>query len=61
MLALLCDVIIAMIMIGTIVGGVALFWIARQDGSALGRTLGVLLVVAAVATAGYLTVSNRWF
>jgi hypothetical protein len=61
MLALLCNVLIGATMAGTIAAGVALFWIARQDGSAIGRNLGLLLVLATVSTAGYLIVFNHWF
>jgi hypothetical protein len=61
MLALLCNVLIVVIMTGTIGGGVALFWIASQDGSPTGRTLGAILVVATLAAAGYLTAANLWF
>jgi hypothetical protein len=61
MLAILFNVLIGTAMMGAIVGGAALFCIARQDGSAVGRNLGALLIVIILALAGYLTVSNLWF
>jgi hypothetical protein len=61
MLALLCNALIGGAMIGIVVAGVALFWIAKQDGSAGGRNLGILLILAALTTAAYFTVFNLWF
>jgi hypothetical protein len=61
MWALLCNVVIGAVMTGIVVAGVALFWIAKQDGSAGGRNLGILLILATITTAGYLTVFNLWF
>jgi hypothetical protein len=60
-LALLCNVLIGAAMTGIVVAGAALFWIAKQDGSAAGRNLGILLVLAAITTAGFITLFNLWF
>ena len=60
-LALLCNLLIGAAMTGIVVAGVALFWIAKQDGSAAGRNLGILLVLATITTAGILTAFNLWF
>lgn len=61
MLALLSNALIGAAMVGSIGAGVPLFWIANQDGSAAGRTLGIILVLAPLAVAGYLTAGNHWF
>jgi hypothetical protein len=60
MLAFMGNVLFGLAIAGAIVGGGVLFWIARQDGSIQGRTLGVLIPVAAILTAGYLTFFHRW-
>jgi hypothetical protein len=61
MLALLCNILIGAAMTGVFVAGVALFWIAKQDGSAGGRNFGILLVLATITTIAYLTIFSRWF
>lgn len=58
MLGILCNVLIALAMIWTMGVGVAQFLNSRLDGSAAGRAVGVLIVLAIAITAGYLTVSN---
>jgi hypothetical protein len=43
-----------------IVGGLTLFWIARQDGSSQGRFLGILIAVAATTVATYIIYFHYW-
>jgi hypothetical protein len=45
--------IIGMAITLAVVGGLTLFWIARQDGSPKGRILGILIMVAATIVATY--------
>ena len=61
MLAALSDVLIGLAIAGAILGGLALFWIARQDGSLSGRVLGVLFSITAILAATYLTMGHHWF
>lgn len=42
------------------VGGLALFWIARQDDSRAGRLLGLLAMAATAAALGYVTYGHHW-
>ena len=54
------DVLIGLAIDGAILGGLALFWIARQDGNHSGRVLGVLFPILAILAAIYLTVGHHW-
>ena len=60
MLVAVLNVLIGLAIAGAVLGGLALFWIARQDGSRLGRVLGVLLPVAAILAGTYLTIGHHW-
>ncbi len=55
------NILIALILVAGILGGVALFWIARQDESRAGSLLGLLAVALAVLAAAYLTLGHHWF
>lgn len=60
MLAAVLDVLIGLALVGAVLGGLALFWIARQDGSRLGRVLGVLYPTLAVFAGIYVTIGRHW-
>ena len=60
MWALVADLVIGAILLAVSVGGVALFTIARQDGSRMGQILGALLGAMAVFALSYLTVGRHW-
>ena len=44
-----------------VLGGIALFWIARQDDSRAGRLLGLLAVALGAVALLYLGAGNHWF
>jgi len=54
------NVFFALQMAATFLIGVALFLIARQDESRLGRILGITLTVLALFELAYLTFGNHW-
>jgi len=60
MLVAVLNVLIGLAIAAAVLGGVVLFWIARQDGSRLGSVLGVLFPTLAVFTAIYLTMGHHW-
>jgi len=60
MLAAVLDVLIGLAIAGAVLGGLALFWIARQDGSRLGRALGICCPIAAIFAGIYLTAGHHW-
>jgi hypothetical protein len=60
MLALAGNILIGLVLGGTVAAGGALFWIARQDGSPQGKTLGILLLIAAALTSAYLIIGDHW-
>jgi len=47
------NVFFALLIVATFVGGVALFWIASQDESRMGRLLGIAFMAAALFEVGY--------
>jgi len=61
MFAALFNTVMGLAMAASIAGGVALFWIARQDDSRPGRIVGILFPTAAMTAALYLTVGHHWF
>jgi hypothetical protein len=61
MLALVGNLVISLILAGFILGGVALFWIARQDDSRLGRMLGLLAVAFGGFAVIYFVAGHHWF
>ncbi len=60
MLPLLGNIAIGLILAAAILGGVALFWIARQDDSRLGRLIGLLSVAIGAVAGLYLTTGQHW-
>jgi disulfide bond formation protein DsbB len=60
MLPLFGNIAIAVILAAAILGGVALFWIARQDDSRMGRLIGLLSVAIGAVTGLYLTTGHHW-
>jgi hypothetical protein len=60
MLAAVLNILIGLAIAGAMLGGLALFWIARQDGSRLGSTLGVLFPILAIFATIYLTMGHHW-
>ncbi|MEI9888499.1 MAG: hypothetical protein WDN08_18760 [Rhizomicrobium sp.] len=57
---LIANVLIALALVAALLGGLALFWIARQDDSRTGRLLGLLAMAAAVAAFLYLHAGAHW-
>ena len=60
MLVYLGNGVIGVALLAAIGGGVALFDIARQDGSRQGQVLGVLFPLAAILIGAYLTIFHHW-
>lgn len=60
MWATLGNVLIALAIVAAIGAGVALFVIARQDASGIGKVLGLLVVVAAISIAMYVVLGQHW-
>jgi hypothetical protein len=60
MLAAVLNILIGLAIAGAVLGGLALFWIARQDGSRLGSALGVLFPILAIFATIYLTMGHHW-
>ena len=54
------NVLIAVTLSAAMGAGVALFVIARQDASGIGKVLGLLMVVAAISTAMYVVLGEHW-
>ncbi|HEY4943592.1 MAG TPA: hypothetical protein VII56_19345 [Rhizomicrobium sp.] len=54
---------IAMLLViaSAVMGGTALFWIARQDDSRAGRLLGLLIVALGAAAVLWLGAGGHWF
>ena len=61
MLALFGNLFMFLVLAGVILGGVALFWIARQDDSRAGRFLGLLAVVCGGVVLIYVIYGGHWF
>ena len=57
---LLGNITIGLVLAAAIVGGVALFWIARQDDSRMGRLVGLLAIAIGAVTGLYLTTGHHW-
>ena len=57
---MLGNIAIGLILAAAILGGVALFWIARQDDSRMGRLIGLLAVAIGAVTGLYLTTGHHW-
>jgi FtsH-binding integral membrane protein len=60
MLRLIENFLLCLLIAGAFFGGMALFWIARQDDSRLGRILGVLCTLVAILIGVYLVLGDRW-
>jgi FtsH-binding integral membrane protein len=60
MLRLIGNIVLCLLVAGAFFGGVALFWIARQDDSRLGRILGVLCTLVAILIGVYLVLGGHW-
>ena len=61
MLHLAGNILLCLVVAGAFLGSVALFWIARQDVSHLGRVLGLVAVLVAILFGAYLTLGDHWF
>jgi hypothetical protein len=57
---MLGNIAIGLILAAAILGGVALFWIARQDDSRMGRLIGLLAVAIGAVTGLYLSTGHHW-
>ncbi len=57
---LIVNILIALALVAALLGGLALFWIARQDDSRTGRLLGLLAMAVAVAAFLYLHLGPHW-
>jgi hypothetical protein len=60
MLVAASNVFIGLAIALAIIGGLTLFWIARQDGSPQGRFLGILITVAAAIVTTYIIYFQHW-
>ena len=60
MLAMLINLVMSLVLIAVVLGGVALFWIARQDDSRLGRILGLFAVAFGSIGLLYVIVGHHW-
>lgn len=60
-MALLGNILICLILVAAVAGGVALFWIARQDDSRAGRLIGMLAVALGAVAILWLGTGNHWF
>ena len=60
-MVLLGNIVICLALLAAILGGIALFWIARQDDSRAGRLLGLLAVALGAMALLYLGSGNHWF
>jgi len=61
MLALAGNIVIVLAIAGAVVGAVALFWIARQDGSPQGRNVAILILLTAAIVELYVSLGHHWF
>ena len=52
---------VALVIAAMVLGGIALFWIARQDDSRAGRLLGLLAVALGAVGILWLETGNHWF
>lgn len=55
------NILIVVALAAVFLGGLALFWIARQDDSRAGRLLGMLAMAAVIVALGYIDRGNHWF
>jgi hypothetical protein len=59
-MSVVANALIGLTLAGTSLGGVALFWIARQDDSRAGRLLGLLAIALSVVALIWLSVGHHW-
>ena len=60
-MSMVLNLAIALAVVAMVLGGVALFWIARQDDSRAGRLLGILAVALGAVGILWLETGNHWF
>lgn len=60
MIAFIANIVIALALAGFFLGGVALFFIARQDDSHAGRIIGIIAALGAALVATTLTAGHHW-
>lgn len=60
-MSMVLNLAIALAVAAMVMGGIALFWIARQDDSRAGRLLGILAVALGAMAILYLGTGNHWF
>ena len=60
-MSMVLNLAIALAIAAMVLGGIALFWIARQDDSRAGRLLGILAVALGAVAILYLGTGNHWF
>ena len=54
------NIIIGSVLAAALLGGIALFWIARQDDSRAGRLIGLLAMAVATVLFISLTSGHHW-
>ena len=59
-MTVLLNLVLFAVLIALMVIGVALFWIARQDDSRTGKSIGVGLVVLGTFTTLYVVIGHHW-
>lgn len=60
-MSMVINLAIALAVAAMVLGGIALFWIARQDDSRAGRLLGLLAVALGAMAILWLGTGNHWF
>jgi len=58
---MLLHVVYALILLVVFLGGLALFWIARQDDSRAGRLIGLIVMAVSAFTIAWLSAGHRMF
>ena len=60
-MSMILNMAVALVIAAMVLGGIALFWIARQDDSRAGRLLGLLAVALGAVAILWLGAGNHWF
>lgn len=60
-MSLVINLAVVLVIAAMVLGGIALFWIARQDDSRAGRLMGALAIALGAVALGYLGTGQHWF